>query len=66
MLLTKCVNLHLRFLNVFRSLGLFLTMPIPAVVIFAETALPASAKYKMLNYPNFKVIFNILIALTKK
>lgn len=54
MLLTKCVNLHLRFLNVFRSLGLLLTMPIPAVVIFAETALPASVKYKILKNTNFK------------
>lgn len=35
---------HLRFLSVFRSFGLFLTIPIPAVVIFAETALPASIK----------------------
>jgi len=39
-------NHHLRFLNVFRSLGLVLTTPIPAVVIFAETAFPASKKTK--------------------
>lgn len=41
---------HLRFLKDFLSFELFLTTPIPAVVIFAETAFPASKNYRMLNY----------------
>lgn len=49
MILTKCVKSdisYLRFLNVFLSLVLLLTIPMPAVVIFAETALPASENQK--------------------